>query len=153
MTPSTQWQRCLERVAEQVGNDAFATWFQSVDCSYTHGNTVTLHVPNRFFKESIETRYLPTLEGIIAEEFNLPSVIVDWNIRSTDEQPAAPAPPVHPETSAADLRKKALSAGLDSRYHFSNFVTGASNQFAQAACRAVADEPGRTYNPLLSTVA
>jgi chromosomal replication initiator protein len=40
------------------------------------------------------------------------------------------------------------SAGLNPRYTFDSFIVGSSNQFANAACRAVAEAPSRSYNPL-----
>ena len=45
-------------------------------------------------------------------------------------------------------RPLSYQPGLDPRYTFENFIVGSCNQFAHAAARAVADSPGRSYNPL-----
>ena len=44
--------------------------------------------------------------------------------------------------------KRSTVGGLSPRYSFDTFIVGASNQFAHAACRAVAEAPSRSYNPL-----
>src|SRR5204863_2365040 len=51
------------------------------------------------------------------------------------------------ETSEPEPLKPG-SAGLNPRYTFDTFIVGSSNQFAHAACRAVAEAPSRSYNPL-----
>ena len=57
---------------------------------------------------------------------------------------APPAPEEEAEPDAAD----AAQPGLGPRYSFDTFIVGPSNQFAHAACRAVAESPSRSYNPL-----
>jgi chromosomal replication initiator protein len=66
---------------------------------------------------------------------------------------SAPPPPASvPEELAGapslPPREIQVHAGLDPRYTFDNFIVGSCNQFAHAAARAVADAPGRSYNPL-----
>jgi len=58
-----------------------------------------------------------------------------------------PALPPHPPTSCIALRLDG-AAQLNQRYTFDAFVIGSGNQFAHAACQAVAERPSKAYNPL-----
>jgi chromosomal replication initiator protein len=72
----------------------------------------------------------------------------------SDSQPDVSMIPLAPEESAVLETEPASSplspgaAGLNPRYTFDTFIVGSSNQFAHAACRAVAELPSRSYNPL-----
>jgi chromosomal replication initiator protein len=50
--------------------------------------------------------------------------------------------------AVAPAKQVALDPALNSKYTFANFVVGSCNQFANAAALAVAESPGKTYNPL-----
>jgi chromosomal replication initiator protein len=75
-------------------------------------------------------------------------------LAETAAQPAGPVPPGDPSagptpvTPRVDPVPVTSLAGLNPRYSFDTFVVGPSNQFAEAACRAVAETPSRSYNPL-----
>src|SRR5437867_1166237 len=67
------------------------------------------------------------------------SIVVDAAAAAALNQPAAPMPATPPAGTAERLNP---------RYTFDTFVVGSSNQFAEAACQAVAELPSRAYNPL-----
>src|ERR1041384_3815322 len=111
--------------------------------------------------DSLWTRLLATMEGKIPEtaidswlrpcrvtamEGDLIHIAApnkysrDWLLQHNTQ----PLPPVAPREAPA----VPLSNGLSPRYTFSSFVVGNSNQFAQAACQAVAELPSKAYNPL-----
>jgi chromosomal replication initiator protein len=59
-----------------------------------------------------------------------------------------PPPPDDVLPDTADESESSPNDGLGPRYSFDTFIVGSSNQFAHAACRAVAEAPSRSYNPL-----
>jgi chromosomal replication initiator protein len=68
-------------------------------------------------------------------------------VTGSQDVPAAPASTEeHADLENADLGEDGV--GLSPRYSFDTFIVGSSNQFAHAACRAVAEAPSRSYNPL-----
>jgi chromosomal replication initiator protein len=107
-------------------------------------HTITLEIPNRFFKDWIEDNYPDIVNEIIGSILGNP-VTVRYKI----------AEKIDPDVKKMDMRlesrrQKLASRGihLNPKYTFENFVIGTSNQFAQAAAKAVAESPGRAYNPL-----
>ncbi len=92
--------------------------------------------------------------GVISEattELRRPQLVVNF---VSDAQADAPVIALSPEeeTAAAEAvlppSTPPGAAGLNPRYTFESFIVGSSNQFAHAACRAVAETPSRSYNPL-----
>src|SRR5919197_4754208 len=76
----------------------------------------------------------------------------DMPVRSADPSADSVSIPLSPDETAmfesGPLPALPGAAGLNPRYTFDSFIVGSSNQFANAACRAVAEAPSRSYNPL-----
>ncbi len=137
-----------------------------------YGNVAVLAAPNDFVKDVLESRLRPTIEstlrGLLGHAVSLavtvdPSLDVDEVVAdvwadstyagpSNPEPTAAPQPPVRPVPvpRAADLGyQSGAKSRLNPRYTFETFVAGSSNRFAHAAAQQVAEQPARSYNPLV----
>jgi chromosomal replication initiator protein len=113
---------------------------------------ITVRVPNALFKDWLTKHYSVVLSEALAE-VRRPDVSLVF-VAEGAEIPAPPVdeapPPAAVISSTPDVSgdPPPSSAGLNPRYTFDTFIVGPSNQFAHAACRAVAEAPSRSYNPL-----
>ncbi len=143
------WDEILARVETKINRHSFYTWFKPTSFVSEDSSAVTVRVPNGLFKEWLTKHY----SGIIAEamsEMRRPNLAVNF----LADGPADPAAIALSPDETAVLQHvpppptSVGSAGLNLRYSFDSFIVGPSNQFAHAACRAVAEVPSRSYNPL-----
>lgn len=138
------WNKSLSKIEESVGNNIIDLWFRPIKLTQVKEQNVTIDIPNRFFKDWIEDNYPDIIAETIGSILGMP-VTVRFRI----------AEKIDPDVKKMDMRlesrrQKLASRGiyLNPKYTFENFVTGPSNQFAHAAAKAVAEAPGKTYNPL-----
>ncbi|MDE0033050.1 MAG: chromosomal replication initiator protein DnaA [Deltaproteobacteria bacterium] len=128
------------RLKEKVGLHNFETWIKPLRASEVKDGTVTIEVPSTLFRDWLNDNYVDAIEEEFSRHHDQPVIItIAVNAAPLDGVAAAPAkrPARHPEAPT-----------LIPRYTFENFVVGASNQFAHAACVAVANRPADHYNPL-----
>src|SRR5437016_3579204 len=132
----TLWDDVLARVEGKVNRHSFATWFRPTMFADLDSGTLRVRVPNPQFKEWLARNY----QGVIVEalqELGRPEVRVAFE-----------CDPEAITTETAPDRESSSPAQLNPKYTFESFVVGASNQFAHAASRAVAEIPSKSYNPL-----
>jgi chromosomal replication initiator protein len=149
MTGTNIWDAVLARIETKVNRHSFYTWFKPTGFISERPDRIRVRVPNTLFRDWLTKHYSAVLEEALRE--------VDRGGSSlefiTDEAlAAAPEPPI-PASALAEAEVEAVEAdaaqpGLGPRYSFDTFIVGPSNQFAHAACRAVAEAPSRSYNPL-----
>jgi len=129
------WDQILVRVEAKVNRHSFATWFRPTSFLGLDGHRLRIAVPNAQFRDWLSKNY----QGVLAEalaEVGQPGIHIDFEDLT---EPPSPRPS---ETSERD------GSHLNPKYTFDSFVVGASNQFAHAASRAVAEIPSKSYNPL-----
>ncbi len=143
------WDEILARIETKVNRHSFYTWFRPTTFVAEDRSSVTVRVPNALFKDWLTKRD----SGVISEatsEVKRPNLLVNF---VADVQTDVPIIPLSAEEAAAleggpPPPPPPGAAGLNPRYTFDSFIVGSSNQFAHAACRAVAEAPSRSYNPL-----
>jgi chromosomal replication initiator protein len=145
---ATIWDQVLARIETKVNRHSFYTWFKPTSFVGDTGKTISVRVPNPLFKDWLTKHYSGVLAEALAEvrrsgatltfvaDGSVPAVAAELITVTEDDVTDSPPPP------------STASASLNPRYTFDTFIVGPSNQFAHAACRAVAEAPSRSYNPL-----
>src|SRR3989442_896672 len=141
------WDQILPRVETRLTRHSFSTWFKPTAFVADGGRSITVRVPNTLFKDWLTKHYSVVLSEALAEVRRSETSLV-----FVAEPGIALPPPEERIPAAEDGTQVAANgqapAGLKPRYTFDTFIVGPSNQFAHAACRAVAEAPSRSYNPL-----
>lgn len=135
------WEELLASVCGRVGSPAFDVWIKPISFVRLEGCDLFVEVTDSFFKQWLESHYASVIKEAASE---LIKADVRLQIVVRDQSSA------RPNTQKESLYSPSLlsSANISKRYSFENFIVGTSNQFAQAACFAVANNPAYNYNPL-----
>jgi len=148
MTTATVWQEALAYIQGKVPKQVYDTWFMPVRLERIEDTTAQIGVPNKFFGDWLSQHYGPLLQEAVSSARGggetAVSFIVFNRLAGQQPDPAIIAQAV--KTVSAAKTKRGIQ--LNPKYTFRNFVVGAGNQFAHAACMAVAEQPAKAYNPL-----
>jgi chromosomal replication initiator protein len=164
MTNQELWQAVLGEVELSISRANFVTWFKNTNISAHENGLVIISVPNGFTKEWLENKYnKPILKSL--RNYSSDVKEIKYVIGPYTPSPHRERFDVLPETRldsgplsyeeqlglGEQIEQPVLvnEANMNTRYTFSNFVVGPSNELAHAASVAVAENPGFVYNPLL----
>ena len=147
----TIWDETLARIETKVASYAFHSWFGHTSRVSDDRSTLFVRVPDRAAVEWMHKHYA----GVIAEALadigrgGTNVVFLPEGTEPGAPKDLEPPDPATVETPIPGLPPNGEGVGsLSPRYSFETFIVGASNQFAHAACLAVAEAPSRSYNPL-----
>ncbi len=150
------WKAVLGELELVLSKGNFSTWFKNSYLLEASGGQAVVGVPNVFIKNQIEKKYLQQISELLNKNnIDCEQVVVDvYEPRSPSKKDndviflanqTLKKSAFKPKTSAIAHKYR---RGLNSRYTFENFIVGSGNDFAHAACQAVAANPGKKYNPL-----
>jgi len=139
------WKRTIECIESEVGSKIFDLWFKPIRLLKFQDHQVILEVPNRFFKEWLDDHYPDLIRDTLRRFINA-EVEIRYRLAEKDDTPEHKKIESRMESRRARLASRGIF--LNPKFVFETFVVGPSNQLARAAAGAVADAPGKAYNPL-----
>ncbi len=162
-----EWDRVKTRLKQEFGESAFKSWLTPIVATGLRDGEVELSVPTRFMRDWIATHYAERIRALWSGEnpsVRKISLKVDAGrpastpVRDTTMTSSRPAfvPSLKPAnaprvamSSQTPTVAGEISAPLDTRYVFENFVVGKPNEFAYAAAKRVAESDDVSFNPLV----
>jgi chromosomal replication initiator protein len=149
LTPSEVWKRLLDRAREEIPEQTFRTWLEPTEALSFDGNVISVGVPDQFAADWNESKHgdLFSSYGPIALGHPVQVVFKVNEERKKRSQMDFFVSPL-PGSQVPRQQLNGSQTPLSSRYTFDQFVIGKSNELAAAAAHAVAQAPGRVYNPL-----
>ena len=158
--PGQIWDAALGELQLQVARPAFETWLKDTDGVAHRDGEFVVGTANAFVSEMLEHRMYPLIERAIEHVIGEPTSVrfqVNTQPGISDGGQSETSEPTGDDRERqrmpADSPQQPVAfappPSLNSRYTFERFIVGKSNELAHAAARAVADNPGNVYNPLV----
>lgn len=147
MNPQQAWHSMLGQLQMDMPKAAFDTWVRSAELVKHDSNTFTIGVQNAYARDWLDSRLSSTVTQLLTGMMNAEQSVrfIVWHKEMENEAIEASQDHLQELNYNSDSNQ---NCSISRRYTFDNFVVGASNRMAHAACMAVAENPARAYNPL-----
>ncbi|MBZ5665649.1 MAG: chromosomal replication initiator protein DnaA [Acidobacteriia bacterium] len=152
------WARILDALEKKVNRHSYDTWLKPTRYSHASNGVLFVRIPTAEFRH-VSDKYADLIQEAVD---NLGLGYEEVKFVTAEDDPSntpirhngglsAPSPGPQPVTGLHPAQGRFdwdSAAQLNPRYTFDAFVIGSGNQFAHAACQAVAERPSKAYNPL-----
>jgi chromosomal replication initiator protein len=154
------WNRAVKKLKSMLNDEVYKLWFSPIIPLQIENNVLILQVANDFCEVWLKDNYHQLLEEVVGgssdEKLGIAYRVGSQKTLSTKtnkESPVSESPrSVKPITGngilAPETKKDPASNGFNPFYTFDSFVIGGNNRMAHSASLAVAQSPGKSYNPL-----
>ncbi|MFN6468344.1 MAG: chromosomal replication initiator protein DnaA [Nostoc sp. SerVER01] len=147
------WSQVLERLQLELSRPTFETWIKTASAERLENNCLVIRTPNPFARNWLQKYYVNTIahvvQDILGHHVEIYITVAQGDevshVNKQDVSWESPNPSSIAEPISHNIQK---TTDLNSKYVFSRFVVGANNRMAHAASLAVAESPGREFNPL-----
>jgi len=150
------WTRAIERLKARLSRHTFQTYFEPIKPVSLHAGELTLAHSSKFMIDWVRDNLLDVLLQDLEAQHGA-KCTVKFVVRERPGTEAEGEAPSSAQQQRAEITANVATTSpgvpvrpptLNTKYTFDSFVVGPSNQFAVAACTAVANAPGKAYNPL-----
>ena len=154
------WNRAVKQLKSMLNEEVYKLWFAPIVPLHIENNVLILQVANDFCEVWLKDNYHQLLEEVVGGNSEL-KLGIAYKVGTSAPPVTKPAHQAklfdHLETNSNSTPKSTMSSstrttpshnGFNPHYTFDSFVVGANNRMAHSAAMAVAQSPGKSYNPL-----
>ncbi|MGA2870197.1 MAG: chromosomal replication initiator protein DnaA [Verrucomicrobiota bacterium] len=147
------WNTAQEHLRVKLSRDTFNMWFAPLRACAMDGQQLTVETPNEFSEVWLKDNYLGLMQDAVAVAAGCKLQVrfkVTGMAPPAATIPATPLPPAKVKSTETAAERAGINGDLhfNPKNTFDTFVVGANNNFSYAAAKAVAEAPGKSYNPL-----
>lgn len=148
----TVWTSAQDLLRTMLNPDLYRLWFASLRASDVNESAITLEVANDFCGVWLKENYLDLIQDVVAhaagQHLQVKFKVAKNGDNAVETRPEAKRTRTRNGESMQDMAQLGRDLGFNPKYTFDSFVVGSNNNFAHAAALAVAQSPGKSYNPL-----